>query len=256
MDKHEIKINAEGFTILHSVNGFWTRCADCCGMKIETDLYEAYIHLPLFFRLCLVTRLWGISIRGSSKIFLSSQMRQNCLWGPSNIKLKGYQNPFLRGWRRWVVKLNIHLHLVPRLRINEALPSHHYIPFWRVGSQNFLQNRIIIKRKIDYSNKPGAWMWDANRSGRLNRFRSLISNWKPWNQISFNWNIRPQTSPQTTVWHCADSANIGQIARIWAPHSIGGFLGCDYNYNAFVFTKMWAIHLSSATENVSSCSSN
>jgi hypothetical protein len=173
-------------------------------------------------------------------------MRRNCPWGPSSIKLKGYQNPFLTGWRGWVVKLNIYLHLVGRLRINEAVPSHHYIPSWRADSRSFLQNRIIIKRKIDYSNKPGAWMWDANSSGRINRFRSLISNWKPWNQIS----------SQTTLWHCADGANTGQIARIWAPHSVGGFLRCDYNYNALVFTKIWAIHLSSATENVSSGYSN
>jgi hypothetical protein len=53
MNIHEIKINAEGFTRLHSVNGFRIRCADCRGMKIHTNLYEA-----LFFRLCLATWLW------------------------------------------------------------------------------------------------------------------------------------------------------------------------------------------------------
>lgn len=55
-----------------------------------------------------------------------------------------------------------------------------------------------------------------------------------------------KTSSQTTLWHCADSANTGKIARIWALDAVRGFLGRDCNYNALIFTKMRAIHLSSA----------
>jgi len=46
-----------------------------------------------------------------------------------------------------------------------------------------------------------------------------------------------KTSSQTTLWHCAASANTGQIARIWAPDSVGGFLRRGYNYNALSSPK-------------------
>jgi hypothetical protein len=34
MKIHEMKLNAEGFTRLYSVNRFWTRRSDCYGTKI------------------------------------------------------------------------------------------------------------------------------------------------------------------------------------------------------------------------------
>lgn len=141
-------------------------------------------------------------------------MRRNCPWGPSSIKLKGYQNSFLRGWRGWFLKLNIQLHLVARLRIDETQPPHSYSPSWRAQRQSFLQNRIIIKRKIDCSNKPGAWMWDANSSWRLNRFRSLISNWKRWNQITFNRNLRSPCRKPVPKRHCGTVRTVQTLARL------------------------------------------
>jgi len=38
-------------------------------MKIETNLYEAYIHLPLFFGLCLATRLWVVQFAVGARYF-------------------------------------------------------------------------------------------------------------------------------------------------------------------------------------------
>ena len=166
-------------------------------------------------------------------------MCRNWPWGPWSIKLNGYQSSLLRGWRGWVLKLNTHLHLLPRLRIKETLPPYPYIPSWWAERQSFLQNRTIIKNKIDFSNKPGAWMWDANSSGRFNRCSGLISGSKSWHKITFNRNLRPPCWKPVPKEHCGTVRTAQTLARLRQ-------FGLLTQSEAFLGVTTIVMHLSSA----------
>ena len=70
------------------------------------------------------------SIPGKGKRFTSSPKHPDRLWGPATILVKRYQGLFLRGQSgRWV-KLTIHPHLVPRVRMCGTMLPPHTLSWW------------------------------------------------------------------------------------------------------------------------------